>query len=359
MLTLEIVSSLLLQYASAQEGTITVEKEEEKTEISAYTISEGDTLWAISQKMLGDSQYWPELWSINEYITNPHWIYPGNVIVFTPGTTIDPPGIDLLSGEPEDYTVQTTQYVATESLCGPDIRFDFKQPTGTFVVPGFIAQEENLTILGTVDHSPQNQEYVVEHDKVYMKLSDPELYRCGDVVTVIRKIKKNVRHPHAFFHKYGSMYRIVGEVRILHQYGNYVVGEIRGSYSEMKRSDLVVRSMPTAVQLEVDIPNGDLQGVIIDRLAQEHSFSTERDTVFIDKGHMDGVMVGDTFYLITQKDPYVDDRKENYALPPTIIGRVVVVQVNEDNSVAVLTDAENIIGVESDKTPVSVTQSPF
>ena len=39
-----------------------------------YTIQPGDTLWELSAAFMGDPSAWPELWSVNEYITSPHWI---------------------------------------------------------------------------------------------------------------------------------------------------------------------------------------------------------------------------------------------------------------------------------------------
>ena len=349
-----------LQVALAQQGTFIVEETEtEDATMNQYMIQPGDTLWDLAQANFGDPQYWPQLWSINEYITNPHWIYPGNAIQFTPGTTIEPPQIDIISNKEIGYVVDQQQYGTTESLCGPDVRFDFKQPTGTFLVSGFIEDPDNLEVLGKVEASPKNQSFLIEENRVYMRLNDPEIYDCGDVVTVVRKVKRKVRHPNSYFKKYGSMYQIVGDVRILHTYGNYVVGEIRSSIQEIHRSDLVISSRPTVVQLEVDKPSGNLQGVVIDRLAQGHSYSTERDTLFIDRGFADGVMVGDTFYIVSQRDPYLDDTKENYELPPVVIGRVVIVDVKEDSSVAVLTDVHTTIGMDGEKAPVSVTQSPF
>jgi hypothetical protein len=349
-----------MQFAFAQQGTFVVEDtDSENATMNQYMIQPGDTLWDLAQANFGDPQYWPQLWSINEYITNPHWIYPGNAIQFTPGTTIEPPQIDIISNKEIGYVVEQQQFGTEESLCGPDIRFDFKQPTGTFLVPGFIEDSDNLTVLGTVDASPKNQSFLIENNKVYMRLNDPEIYDCGDVVTVVRKVKRTVRHPNSYFKKYGSMYQVIGDVRILHTYGNYVVGEIRNSFQEMNRSDLVIPSRPTMVQLEVEKPSGNLQGVVIDRLAQRHSFSTERDTLFIDRGFADGVMVGDTFYIVSQRDPYIDDRKDNYDLPPSVIGRVVIVDVKEESSVAVLTDVHTTIGLEGEKAAVSVTQSPF
>src|SRR3989304_8078555 len=45
-----------------------------------YTIKQGDTLWDISSRFLKNPFLWPKLWQRNSYITNPHWIYPGNPI---------------------------------------------------------------------------------------------------------------------------------------------------------------------------------------------------------------------------------------------------------------------------------------
>lgn len=46
-----------------------------------YKIQRGDTLWNLAQKLYNNVYLWPQLWESNTWITDSHWIYPGDVLL--------------------------------------------------------------------------------------------------------------------------------------------------------------------------------------------------------------------------------------------------------------------------------------
>ena len=310
-----------------------------------YVVQQGDTLWEISNRFLGNPYYWPRLWSINEHITNPHWIYPGNRVVFRLGSLIDPPRIDL-DGVPTDgVSMRPVDIIDSEVGCGPDIRFTDTRGARTYLANGFLAERGDVDVYGTVKKARPGAVALAEHDLVYLSVDDPEAYSCGDVVSVFRQTRKRVRHPESRTTRFGSLYEVVAEARVVHRHGDYLTAVIRKSWSEVRRGDLVGPQMPVNVQVEVSAPRGELDGTIVERLNTEAFLMGSGETVFVDRGRADGVRVGHTFWVVEQRDGALDLEKEDRDLPYSVIGRLVVVRVDEYSSTAVITDAERNLSV--------------
>jgi hypothetical protein len=308
----------------------------------------GDTLWDISSKFLGNSDNWPRLWSINEQITNPHWIYPGNRIVFVPGTVLEPPSMSLEPGETfshDGYVPKEVTFEEGELECGPDVRFTQHIGSARYVVDGVMEDHEPVDLLGTVYKARSEAMAQGEYDLLYLRLEDPGFADCGDIVSILHREKRVVRHPEGGA-RYGALYRVAAEARILYIQDDIASAVVRRGLSEVLRGDLVVTRVPVSVETEVEPPKGSLEGTIVARVHEtEANLAGIDEVVFIDRGRADGVRVGNAFYVIERRDGYIDRKKDDPDLPVSVVGRLVVVRVDESSSTAVVVQAARDLAV--------------
>jgi hypothetical protein len=81
-----------------------------------YAIKQGDTLWGLAQQQLGNAYLWPQLWEANTWITDAHWIYPGDVLLIeseatraAQASTQTTPAPQLSTTAPRTTTAETQQ----------------------------------------------------------------------------------------------------------------------------------------------------------------------------------------------------------------------------------------------------------
>ncbi len=83
---------------------------------NVHIIVPGDTLWDLSATNLDDPYLWPQIWDVNQYITDSHWIYPGDPLLIPGKPTVigeagPEPAIEMLEppvpAEPEAEEGQT------------------------------------------------------------------------------------------------------------------------------------------------------------------------------------------------------------------------------------------------------------
>src|SRR5690606_418749 len=65
--------------------------------VETYTVVPNDWLFKISKRLFGTGYYYPKIWSLNPYITNPHFIEPGMVLSFTTGSANQAPEFKLVT----------------------------------------------------------------------------------------------------------------------------------------------------------------------------------------------------------------------------------------------------------------------
>lgn len=328
-------------FAQSFQGTGTTSTAVAPSSPDYYTVQSGDTLWDISRTFLGNPEYWPRLWSINDYITNPHWIYPGNRIAFRLGSDIEPPQVSLESTTPAPIQ-SNLSFEYTDGECGADVRFTSTIPSTRYEARGFLADADDVESHGTVYKAKSGHLWLSEGNLIYLKMDDADAYACGDTVSVFRQSRKKVRDPRNRRTKYGSAYEVVAEARIVHKVDDMLSAVVRTSYREIERGDIVGPLMPVHVEVEVREPSGTVAGHIIGRPNLEAELAAAGETVFLNVGRSDGVRVGDSFYVVMQRDEAIS-AEEDETLPEAVTGRVVVVRVDEYTAVGKVTDSSRVI----------------
>jgi hypothetical protein len=126
-----------------------------------YVVVKGDTLWGISGRFLKDPWRWSEIWRMNkDQIKDPHWIYPGDVVVLDKSGTS--PALRLVKQEKmgagvaklsPQARIESMHSTAIPSIPPSAIEPFLSRPLVTEKgaldqSPHIIAPEENRVVLG-------------------------------------------------------------------------------------------------------------------------------------------------------------------------------------------------------------------
>jgi hypothetical protein len=133
-----------------------------------HVVRRGDTLWDISFYYFNDPWQWPKVWSYNPQITNPHWIYPGDLVRLLPR------GMFEQAQVPAERVVEPETTARTEALPAPARRLQVGVKQTAFVERSDL--EKSITIVGAVDE----KQLLGQGDSVYLAYPDGKPPRVGE-----------------------------------------------------------------------------------------------------------------------------------------------------------------------------------
>lgn len=311
-----------------------------------YPIVQGDTLWDISNKMFGDSKYWPKIWSLNnDSITNPHLINPGKFVAFLPGSGASLPSVAIQDADSirmpdgayikgkkdseiskdwkelpkqkwENYTFQLPPGIDPDG-------FDTKNkvnfhPVKTFSLISSVASEA-IEPAGEIVAATLMSEFVSLYDTVMIR-SDKEL-KAGEKYAITGKTEKLVSKASG---RQGYSYQLLGAVKIRGQRDNLFVGTIVACYHLIQRGNVLIPLPPRITEPKlIPGPTAAEASLLVDR-ATSTILTGQHKQVYVDLGSDDGIKPGMVFRAYQKNDPKT---QKNFSDDNIIVtGEVLVIQ---------------------------------
>jgi len=319
-----------------------------------HEVVTGDTLWDISATYLKSPWYWPKVWSLNPQISNPHLIYPGDIISFRfTGQIMMPQGSEnagseggiIDEGETDELartgkTLDATPEHFKEYVkLGGKFRIDrFRHIEDTiFDVQkrGFIAKGE-FEDLGKIAGSFEPKELLSTEDNVYVKLGKVT-FGVGEYVEFIN-IKEEIDHP-TTGDNVGNIIDIVGRGKVLDVNSERIATvKIVKAYDSIDRGYKVREYVKNDKDIKIVDNAAKVKATIVTGY-DPTLFYGPSYVVYLDKGSKDGVDKGALFSVYRRGDGIdkLDSDVEEAQLPFELIGELVVVRVLDNTSVALIT----------------------
>lgn len=345
-----------------EEGTVSTSSQEK------YTIQPGDTLWDISAKLLNSPWYWPKLWSYNPYISNPHWIYPGNELKLTPGGEEMPALVESYEPVDEKEPQELSEVsMGTVEGIGIDVPEDMEGSvtmTGkivsaanftTFIRRDTFVSKKELEYAGRIVSSFEEKQMLSNLDSVYLKFANLQEIKVGDRFMIFDK-PKPIKHPKKKDVIVGYVIEILGGLKIVKVDEDVATGRIFTSYSDINRGMYVLPWQEDNLRKIKARPSQvDSKGYIVYTTVEDRIISGEHHLVVIDKGREDGIFEGNIFFVVRRGDQldtsmvkYSYEYEGNIKYPDEIVGLIMIIDARDKASTGLIISSlrELVVGDE-------------
>jgi hypothetical protein len=294
-----------------------------------HIIVKGDTLWDLANAYLENPFLWPQLWDANRYITDPHWIYPGDPLVI--------PDLEVLRAADEEPGAPGVEEPGAEpgaepgvpGVAGPSL-FPISEEV-TIQCAAYIAdkEDESLRIFESEIGFEQKLSATVT-DILYLNRGQNDGVQAGDEYYIRRRVRKVGGH--------GWIINTTGWLSVLAVQENTATAVVTQACRDIHNGSYLAPFEPIPVPLvpfqdpvhRLSPETGRDRGHIIASLEDIAELGSlgEGYLVSIDKGEDDGVIPGSIFTVFRYMHPNA---------PRRVLGELAVLTVQEKTSTARIT----------------------
>ena len=326
--------------ASEAVSSKNIEEEVVETETGFYyTVKKGDTLWDLSQRFSDTPYLWPDLWSNNSQIANPHLIYPGQrirlyrrtdiekdagpVIEEKPIETKAPP----IEVEPEEVPEIATQEIPEAKPVSKTYRY------AAIDRVGFI-KNKALIPEGFIFKVKEDKKLISAGDIIYISQNESNSLLPGGVYTVYRTLEPIYDETGKFI---GIQHYLLGVVEITNTAPRFAIAKVIRSFSNIKVNDKLMPYKRRSINIVQHKSKEGLLGKII--ISEKHNILIgDRTTAFINKGEDDGIKPGQYYSIFYQdKSSIVQASRKKIPLDVVIFGKLIVLHTEKTTSTVYIT----------------------
>jgi hypothetical protein len=300
-----------------------------------HVVRKGDTLWDISFFYFNDPYQWPKVWSYNPQITNPHWIYPGDLVRLLPrGMFVEQP-----TG-PKEPEAGPGDVKPADNLPPPSKSSSVSLKQTAFV------EKSDLDKSIKVDGSVDEKELLGIGDSIYLSYPANNAPKVGQRYSIYKPdntVKSGGKDV-------GAYVRILGAVEIVSvKQDKRARGVIVEANQEIERGAKVGPLLKQFQNVSPSPAKVDAQGSIVALLTRDQLVG-QGELVFVGLGKDSGVEPGNRLFVVRRGDALPPKSKstvgqDDRRFPARALGEVVIVEVGDKISVALVTLSVQEMGV--------------
>jgi hypothetical protein len=326
-----------------------------RPEQGIHTVQEGDTLWELSERYFGEPWHWPELWSYNPEITNPHWIYPLDHVRLSKDALESAPPQTAAAGRGAG-AFNEPKHGLPDDLA-PNVKIPARMlKDGTIFLrdQGYL-DDDAIKSSGKIVAGNEENMLLANSDVVYVKFKPETRVVTGQNYTIFRTIKRWERDPG----EKGTLVKIIGTILVRSYDANKHLarGVITESLDPVERG-MDVTLMERRFDLVAPLRNEANVTAHIIGSTQPRQLLSYDNVVFLDVGQSHGVKPGNRFFIVRQGDNWLDvlDRPaeemgnvvavpeyERDDLPKEVVAELRAVKVRKNVTIALITRSDTDI----------------